>query len=291
MSAREKTAANAASGPAGNPAASAIRAEGLTVSYGPKIIQRDLNFSVRRGDVFVIMGGSGCGKSSLMRVLMGLLPPGAGRVLYGDEDFWAASSARRAEIMRRVGVLFQSGALWSSRTLAENVTLPLEYYTSLPPRARRAIASLKLAQVGLAGFEDYYPSEISGGMKKRAGLARALALDPEIVFFDEPSAGLDPLSAAQLDELILELRDSMGMTVIMVTHELPSIFAVADDAIFLDAGLRTLTAQGNPRELLRHGPPEVARFLRRGKDADSAEDAGGSAPGGVRADNVPGAEI
>ena len=133
----------------------AIRAEGLTVSYGPKIIQRDLNFSVRRGDVFVIMGGSGCGKSSLMRVLMGLLPPGAGRVLYGGEDFWAAASARRAEIMRRVGVLFQSGALWSSRTLAENVTLPLEYYTALPPRARRSIASLKLAQVGLAGFEDY----------------------------------------------------------------------------------------------------------------------------------------
>ena len=232
----------------------AIRAEGLTVSYGPKIIQRDLNFSVRRGDVFVIMGGSGCGKSSLMRVLMGLLPPGAGRVLYGGEDFWAAASARRAEIMRRVGVLFQSGALWSSRTLAENVTLPLEYYTALPPRARRSIASLKLAQVGLAGFEDYYPSEISGGMKKRAGLARALALDPEIVFFDEPSAGLDPLSAAQLDELILELRDSMGMTVIMVTHELPSIFAVADDAVFLDAKLRTLTAQGSPRELLRRGP-------------------------------------
>ena len=241
----------------------AIRAEGLTVSYGPKIIQRDLNFSVRRGDVFVIMGGSGCGKSSLMRVLMGLLPPGAGRVLYGGEDFWAAASARRAEIMRRVGVLFQSGALWSSRTLAENVTLPLEYYTALPPRARRSIASLKLAQVGLAGFEDYYPSEISGGMKKRAGLARALALDPEIVFFDEPSAGLDPLSAAQLDELILELRDSMGMTVIMVTHELPSIFAVADDAVFLDAKLRTLTAQGSPRELLRRGPAEVARFLRR----------------------------
>lgn len=271
----------------------AIRAEGLTVSYGPKIIQRDLNFSVRRGDVFVIMGGSGCGKSSLMRVLMGLLPPGAGRVLYGGEDFWAAASARRAEIMRRVGVLFQSGALWSSRTLAENVTLPLEYYTALPPRARRSIASLKLAQVGLAGFEDYYPSEISGGMKKRAGLARALALDPEIVFFDEPSAGLDPLSAAQLDELILELRDSMGMTVIMVTHELPSIFAVADDAVFLDAKLRTLTAQGSPRELLRRGPAEVARFLRRGKGAEdeTTEDAGGDAPDGVRAKRAPGAAI
>lgn len=272
---------------------SAIRAEGLTVSYGPKIIQRDLNFSVRRGDIFVIMGGSGCGKSSLMRVLMGLLPPGAGRVLYGEEDFWAAPSARRAEIMRRVGVLFQSGALWSSRTLAENVTLPLEYYTSLPPRSRRAIASLKLAQVGLAGFEDYYPSEISGGMKKRAGLARALALDPEIVFFDEPSAGLDPLSAAQLDELILELRDNMGMTVIMVTHELPSIFAVADDAIFLDAKTRTLTAQGNPHELLRHGPAEVARFLRRGKDSEDERDkrAGDDTPDGDRRNSAPGADI
>lgn len=272
---------------------SAIRAEGLTVSYGPKIIQRDLNFSVRRGDIFVIMGGSGCGKSSLMRVLMGLLPPGAGKVLYGEEDFWAAPSVRRAEIMRRVGVLFQSGALWSSRTLAENVTLPLEYYTSLPSRSRRAIASLKLAQVGLAGFEDYYPSEISGGMKKRAGLARALALDPEIVFFDEPSAGLDPLSAAQLDELILELRDNMGMTVIMVTHELPSIFAVADDAIFLDAKTRTLTAQGNPYELLRHGPEEVARFLRRGKDPEDerGKEVGDNTPDGDRRNSAPGADI
>ena len=248
----------------------AITAEHLTVAYGARVIQRNLNFGVKRGDIFVIMGGSGCGKSSLMRVLMGLVTPGAGRVLYGEEDFWAASSERRAEIMRRSGVLFQSGALWSSRTLADNISLPLEYYTDLPARSRRAIASLRLAQVGLAGFEDYYPSEISGGMKKRAGLARALAMDPEIVFFDEPSAGLDPLSAAQLDELILELRDSTGMTVIMVTHELPSIFAVADDAIFLDAKSRTLTAQGSPRELLLHGPDDVALFLRRGKAEKSA---------------------
>lgn len=271
----------------------AIRAEGLTVSYGPKIIQRDLNFSVRRGDVFVIMGGSGCGKSSLMRVLMGLLPPGS----------WACA-VRRGRLLGRGlrasgGDHAPGGSAVPERSL---VVIPhaggkchpaAGILHALPPRARRSIASLKLAQVGLAGFEDYYPSEISGGMKKRAGLARALALDPEIVFFDEPSAGLDPLSAAQLDELILELRDSMGMTVIMVTHELPSIFAVADDAVFLDAKLRTLTAQGSPRELLRRGPAEVARFLRRGKGAEdeTTEDAGGDAPDGVRAKRAPGAAI
>ena len=168
--------------------------------------------------------------------------------------------------MRKVGVLFQSGALWTSRTLAENVALPLEYYTSLSARSIRELASFKLALVGLAGFEDYYPSEISGGMRKRAGLARALALDPEVVYFDEPSAGLDPVSAALLDNLILELRASLGMTVVVVTHELASIFAIADNAVFLDAGKRTITAQGRPDDLLKNGPPDVVRFLTRGKE-------------------------
>lgn len=244
----------------------AVDVKDVTVAFGSRVIQEHLTFSVRKSDVLVIMGGSGSGKSSLLRVLMGLTPPAAGAVLYGDRDFWDGDSASRAAIMRKVGVLFQSGALWTSRTLAENVALPLEYYTALSPRAIRELASFKLALVGLAGFEDYYPSEISGGMRKRAGLARALALDPEVVYFDEPSAGLDPVSAAMLDDLILELRDSLGMTVVVVTHELASIFAIADNAVFLDAARRTIIAEGRPDELLKNGPPEVVRFLTRGKE-------------------------
>jgi len=241
----------------------AIDVRGVTVAFGSRVIQRDLTFDVRRGDVTVIMGGSGSGKSSLLRVLMGLQRPAKGSVFYSGRDFWGGSEEDRAAIMRSVGVMFQSGALWTSRTLAENVALPLEYYTDLSPRAIREQAVFKLSLVGLAGFEDYYPSEISGGMRKRAGLARALALDPSVVFFDEPSAGLDPLSAALLDELILELRDSMGMTVVVVTHDLDSIFAIASDAVFLDATEKTIIARGRPQDMLHSGPPEVARFLTR----------------------------
>ena len=248
-----------------NSALPAVRAAGLTVAYGDRVIQSGLDFSIRKGDIFIIMGGSGCGKSSLLRVLMGLMPPAKGTVYYGERDFWGSSAAERDAVMRRTGVMFQSGALWTSRTLAENVALPLEYYTDLSPREIREIASFKLSLVGLAGFEDYYPSEISGGMKKRAGLARALALDPDVVYFDEPSAGLDPVSAARLDELILQLRDTLGMTVVVVTHELASIFAIASNSVFLDAATRTMTAHGDPRELLRHGPDEVVEFLTRGK--------------------------
>ncbi|BCX80863.1 phospholipid/cholesterol/gamma-HCH transport system ATP-binding protein [Methylomarinovum caldicuralii] len=236
----------------------------LTMAYGDRIIQRDLNFTVNRGDIFIIMGGSGCGKSTLLRHLIGLLPPARGHIYYGDVDFWAAPPAQRQAILSRIGVLYQSGALWSSMTLAENVSLPLEEYTRLPETEIRALASFKLSLVGLRGFEDFYPFEISGGMQKRAGLARAIALDPEILFFDEPSAGLDPISAKRLDDLIVELRDSLGATVVIVTHELPSILAIGTNSVFLDAETRTMIAQGPPRELLHHPNPKAREFLTRG---------------------------
>jgi len=242
-----------------------ITVKGLTMAYGDFVLQRDLSFSIGRGEVFVIMGGSGCGKSTLLRHLVGLKAPAAGHVLYQDMDFWSSDPGARDAIMRRCGVLFQTGALYSSMTLAENVALPLGQYTRLPPREIRDLASLKLALVGLAGFEDYYPSEISGGMRKRAGLARAMALDPEILFFDEPSAGLDPISSKLLDDLILELRDSLGTTIVVVTHELASIFAIGDNSVFLDADAKTMLTTGNPRHLRDHAEnPKVRQFLNRG---------------------------
>lgn len=245
-----------------------IEVRDLSIAYGSFTVQRDLTFTINRQDVFIIMGPSGCGKSSLLRVLVGLQAPSKGQVFYRQEDFWAQPEARRLEILGNVGLLFQSGALWSSMTLAENVALPLERYTRLSPRDIREQVSLKLSLVGLAGFEDFYPSEISGGMRKRAGLARALAMDPEIVFFDEPSAGLDPLSAALLDELILQLKENLGMTVVVVTHDLDSIFTIGNNSVFLDTATHTMITHGDPH-FLRSDPscPEVARFLNRGKDA------------------------
>jgi phospholipid/cholesterol/gamma-HCH transport system ATP-binding protein len=239
----------------------------LTMAYGTFVVQRDLTFTVYRGDVFIIMGGSGCGKSTLLRHLVGLQKPAKGKVLYEDVSFWEAEPAERDQIMRNVGILYQSGALWSSMTLAENVALPLQQYSDLSPESIREIISLKLALVGLAGFEDYYPSEISGGMRKRAGLARAMALDPEILFFDEPSAGLDPISARLLDDLILELRASLGTTVVVVTHELASIFAIGNNSVFLDPTAKTMIAEGDPKKLLAESKdPTVHKFLTRGED-------------------------
>lgn len=238
----------------------------LTVAYGSFVLMRDVNATVSKGDVFIIMGGSGCGKSTLLRVLMGLKEPAKGAVLYGEQNFWASPPATRQQIMRQAGVLFQGGALWSSMTLAENVGLPLQQYTNLSAADIREQASLKLSMAGLAGFEDYYPSEISGGMRKRAGLARALALDPDILFLDEPSAGLDPLSARLLDDLILELRETLDKTFVIVTHELASIFAIGNNSVFLDANTRTALAHGNPSTLLEAPDthPLVRSFLRRG---------------------------
>ena len=239
----------------------------LTMAYGSFVIQRDLNFTVHRGDIFIIMGGSGCGKSTLLKHLIGLKSPATGDVLYNEQSLWQATPAERERMMRRFGILYQKGALWSSLTLAENVSLPLEQYTDLTPSQIRELAALKLALVGLAGFEDYYPSEISGGMQKRAGLARAMALDPEILFFDEPSAGLDPISSKLLDDLIVELRGSLGATVVVVTHELASIFAIGTNSVFLDPETKTMIAQGDPKVLLAESTdPKVRQFLTRGEE-------------------------
>ena len=243
-----------------------ITVRDLTMAYGDFVVMRDLNFTVRRGDVFIIMGGSGSGKSTLLRHMIGLEEPAKGEIFYGEENFTKADEAGRQAILRRVGVLFQSSALWSSMTLAENIGLLLEDHTELDAEEIREVASLKLALVGLKGYEDYYPSEISGGMQKRAGLARAIALDPEVLFFDEPSAGLDPVSANLLDELILELRDSLGATVVVVTHDVASILTIGNNSVFLDAEAGTISAGGNPRELLAHPPdPKVRAFLTRGQ--------------------------
>ena len=245
----------------------AIVVRDLTMAYGSYVVMKGLNFAVNRGDVFIIMGGSGCGKSTLLRHMVGLKAPATGQVLYEEVSFWDVEKKERDRIMRGIGILYQSGALWSSMTLAENVALPLKQYTALGERQIQEIVSLKLSLVGLAGFDDYYPSEISGGMRKRAGLARAMALDPEILFFDEPSAGLDPISAHLLDELILELRASLGTTVVVVTHELQSIFAIGNNSVFLDADTKTMIAQGDPKHLLAESnDPKVREFLTRGKE-------------------------
>ncbi len=248
-----------------------ILVENVTLAYGDFVLQRDLNFAISQGEIFVIMGGSGCGKSTLLKSMIGLKRPASGEVFYHGKPFWAASADERETAKRNFGTLFQAGALWSSMTLAENIGLALRQYTDLEDEEIEQVAAYKLMLVGLAGFEDYYPSEISGGMKKRAGLARAMALDPEILFFDEPSAGLDPISAKLLDDLILELRDSLDTTVVIVTHELHSILSIADNAVFIDTDARTQLATGNPAELKEHSESFVVRnFLQRGTAKEQA---------------------
>jgi len=245
-----------------------IVVKNLDMGYGSFILMRDLNFSVNRGDIFIIMGGSGCGKSTLLKILIGLKAPIRGNVFYGDVNYWDSDPDDQERVKRRFGVLYQSGALWSSMTLAENVALPMEQYTDMNRNQIRDMVSLKLALVGLAGFEEFYPSEISGGMQKRAGLARAMALDPDILFFDEPSAGLDPVSARLLDDLILELRASLGTTFVVVTHELASIFAIGNNSVYLDVETKTMTAGGDPKKLLAESSdPKVRNFLTRGEES------------------------
>ncbi|MBU1044604.1 MAG: ATP-binding cassette domain-containing protein [Candidatus Omnitrophica bacterium] len=243
-----------------------IEVKDLDIGYNNIPVMRNLNFSVNKGDIFIFMGVSGCGKSTLLKSLIGLKQPDKGKVLYSGKSFWDEDEPGQKNIMRRFGVLYQSGALWSSLTVGENVALPLQLYTKLSVQQIQEIVSLKLSLVGMEEYADSLPSGISGGMRKRAALARAIALDPDIIFFDEPSAGLDPINARKLDDLILDLRDSLGATIVIVTHELASIFAIGNNSVFLDAETKTMIATGSPKDLLANSQDEkVIQFLTRAK--------------------------
>ncbi len=241
-----------------------FKVENLTMAYGDYVVMRDINFSVKKGEIFFIMGGSGCGKSTLLRHMIGLIQPAKGTIYYNGANFSDASALEKQNMLRQFGVLYQGGALWSSMSLSENIMLPLREFSNISDAEARDVIDLKLSLVGLRGFGGFYPSEISGGMAKRAGLARAIALDPQVLFFDEPSAGLDPISSHRLDELIVQMRDCLGATVVVVSHELASIFDIADRALFLDAKTKRQTAVGSPRELLESGDADVRLFLNRG---------------------------
>ncbi len=275
--------------PAPSAATPIVQAQGLSVAHGAEVVLRDITFDIAAGEIFVIVGASGSGKSSLLRDLIGLQPPAAGRVLIDGQDLYVGDEATLRALRQRFGVLFQAGALWSAMTVGENLMLPMRLFTALPDAARRQRARLKLALVGLDGAFDLMPAQLSGGMRKRAALARALALDPELVFLDEPGSGLDPVNAARLDGLILQLRQHLGTTVVMVTHEIDSVFAVADRVLFLDEVDKTMTALDTPQALLAQGPERVREFLHRGRVDDGANDgadrhavaAAGAAEGGT----------
>jgi phospholipid/cholesterol/gamma-HCH transport system ATP-binding protein len=247
-----------------------IRVEHLTAGYGDRTIFDDVSFEVRAGEVFVILGGSGCGKSTLLKHMIGLYRPVGGRIWIDGEDIAQAEGEARRRVQRRIGVMYQSGALFGSMTLLENVRLPLEEWSELPPDAMDAIAASKLKLVQLEGYESFFPAEISGGMKKRAAIARAMALEPTILFLDEPSAGLDPVTSADLDATIVRLSRTLGVTFVIVTHELASIFAIATRAIMLDREKKGILATGTPQELRDRPPHEfVRRFFHR--EGDTAE--------------------
>ncbi len=243
-----------------------IQVKDLTMKYGNKLIQENLTFPIYKKDIFIIMGGSGCGKSTLLRHLIGLKSPYKGEVIINEKSFWKMTEDGRHDMLKEFGVSFQSGALWTSMTLLENVSLALEEYTKYSKEEIKEIASKKLSLVGLKGFEDYYPFEISGGMRKRAGIARAMALDPQILFLDEPSAGLDPISSKNLDDLIIKLNKENNVTVVIITHELDSIFRIGTNSVFLDADTKTMIDYGDPKALLISGQAKVRKFLKRGED-------------------------
>jgi phospholipid/cholesterol/gamma-HCH transport system ATP-binding protein len=247
-----------------NVAESVLGVRDLTMAFGDRVVMEHLDIEIERGEIYVVMGGSGCGKSTLVRHMLGLQEPASGEVFYGDESFTRAPPADRERMLRRVGVLYQGSALWTSMTLSENVALPLQQFTRLRPERIREVVELKLALVGLHGFEEYYPWELSGGMQKRAGLARAIALDPEILFIDEPSASLDPPTGRRLDRLILEIRDALHTTVVVVTHDVASILGIGSRALFLDGESRRAIAEGPPAELRVSGPEAVRAFFAGG---------------------------
>jgi phospholipid/cholesterol/gamma-HCH transport system ATP-binding protein len=246
-----------------------IEVNHLTAAYGDETILKDITFDVRRGEVFVILGGSGCGKSTLLKHMIGLYPPASGEIWISGSNLTESDGDTRSEILRKFGVTYQGGALFSSMTLLENVTLPLEEFTNLPPAARERIALMKLHLVGLDTFANKLPAEVSGGMVKRAAIARAMALDPDILFLDEPSAGLDPVTSAGLDELVLKINRDFGSTFVIVTHELPSIYAIADRVIMLDRRTKGIIAQGSPEELRDHSDDAFVRaFFHREADSE-----------------------
>jgi phospholipid/cholesterol/gamma-HCH transport system ATP-binding protein len=252
-----------------------LKVLGLAFGYDGETLLHDVSFEVKRGSIFAIMGASGSGKSTLLKVLVGLLRPSVGEIVFGGVNYCSLGDAERAEIARHFGVLFQGGALWSSMTAAENVALPLQMFTQLDAPSIEALVQLKLTLVGLDSGRDRTPSDLSGGMRQRVSLARALALDPEILFLDEPSTGLDPISARHFDDLVKGLRDGFGVTVIMVSHELPSLFGICDDGVFLDAETRTPIAHGAPqvlRDECTH--PTVRAFMHRGSIAGSSQRSG-----------------
>jgi phospholipid/cholesterol/gamma-HCH transport system ATP-binding protein len=247
-----------------------IQVEDITIAYGDFVVVKDINFEVRKGEIFVILGGSGCGKSTLLKSMIGLVRPVTGKVFINGRNIVTAEGSELHEILSGLGVMYQNGALFGSMTILENILLVLEEFTSLPGDIMELVANMKLKVVGLEGSGYKMPSELSGGMRKRAAIARAMALDPKIIFLDEPGAGLDPITSAQLDELIRNLSQSLNITFVIVTHELPSVFAIADRVIMLDKNTRTIVATGSPEELRdKNSNPWVRQFFNRRAEADT----------------------